>query len=154
MLYDMDQILPVILQDTYTLSQLKHKLSDLKSHLLENFFGTPDQTWLKSVPLKILQAFNKDNVYEIFTSLEIQISKLPTLTVYLTFEADDQALAQIGQFTRKTLNPALLLDIKYDPNLIAGAALVWKGVYKDYSLRSRIEEKKGEILEGFKKYLR
>ncbi len=151
----MDNILPAILQDTYTLSVLKHKLNILKAYLLHQFFGTsPDEKeadWIKALPL---QNISKDNVYEMFTNLEAQIAKLPTLIIYLTFEADDDSLAQIGIFARKAYLPSLLLDIKYDPNLIAGAALVWKGVYKDYSLRAKIEEKKEEISAGFKKHLR
>lgn len=151
----MDTLLPTILQNTYTLSSLKHKLNILKAYLLHQFFGVPsdekEADWIKGLPL---QNISKDNVYEVFKSMEQAIAKLPTLTIYLTFEADDQSLAQIGIFARKAYLPSLLLDIKYDPNLIAGCSLVWKGVYKDYSLRAKIEEKKQEILTGFKKYLR
>ena len=41
-----------------------------------------------------------------------------------------------------------------DPRLIAGAALVWKGVYRDYSLRAKLEQKRQELLEEFRKFLR
>ncbi len=161
----MDQdILDTILKDTFSLSQFKRRVRLLKSNLLKIFFGgvtnkiiSPEQDsdWLKSLPPGFYSAFNKDNVYKIFSIIEQEIPKLSILTMYLTFEPDNLTLNQVGTYSRKTFNsPLLLLDIKVDPNLIAGTALVWKGVYQDYSLRAKIEEKKEEISEGFKRFLR
>lgn len=154
-----NDILKIILTNTYSLAQLKARLRILKSNLLKTFFGgvtlNQDLGWLKSLPPSFYQKFSKDNAYQIFSGLEMEISKIKTLTIYLTFEPDETTLSQIGVYARKTFNsPALLLDIRLDPNLIAGTALVWKGVYKDYSLRAKIESRKEEILQGFKKFLR
>lgn len=157
-----NQILNTILNDTYSLTALKHKLNVLKSYLLQNLFGAQapkldeeakDLVWLKSLPPPFFQQFNKDNVYNIFFDMEKQINSLKVLTIYLTFEPDEQTLSQIGVHVRQTFNQLLLLDIKYDPRLIAGAALVWNGVYKDYSLRQTLAQKKAMILESFKKFL-
>lgn len=159
----MSDILNTILSDTYTLTQLKHRLRILKNYLLKNFFGgdmklaeaaTADLNWLKSLDHTFYQNFHQDNVYDIFTNLEAEIKKISPLTIYLTFEPDSSTCASIGMFARKRFNSSLILDIKYDPSLIAGAALVWKGVYKDYSLRAKIAEKKTEILQSFKRFLR
>ena len=174
----MDEIFAVILKDTYSLSQLKHRLRILKSNLLRTFFGSQDPTvstpgveksdytpgvnlapedlnWLKSLPLQFYQKFTRDNVYKIFADLDDTAHNLKIMTLYLSFEPDNNALAQIGSFARKTYNlPALLLDVKLDPGLIAGTALSWKGVYKDYSLRSQLALKKRELSKEFKKFLR
>lgn len=154
-------ILNTILQNTYSLTQLKHRVSILKSFLEQQFFGAGkqdlsqiDTAWINSLPQTFLQNFNKDNLSAAFEELQKQITKLQTLTLYLTFDPDTQSIQQMGEFARRTFSPLIMLDIKYDPNLIAGAALVWKGVYKDYSLRSKIESRKGEILESFNKFLR
>jgi len=158
----MNDLLDIILKDTYSQVQLKHRLNILKAYLLNNFFGTlkkqeiteKDLAWLKSLPAAYYQNFNKDNTQNIFTELDQRINQLKLMTIYLTFEPDDYSLSQIGTYARKLFGNFLLLDIKYDPNLIAGAALVWNGVYRDFSLRAKIEEKKALILESFKKYLR
>ena len=158
----MDEILNTILKDTYSLAQLKHRLMILKTNLLKTFFGGTDNApllpqelnWLKSLPPNFYLQFNKDNVYDIFSALEKTVGKLPELTMYLTFEPDDQTLSQIGIYARKNFGSTLLLDIKLDPKLIAGTSLVWKGITKDYSVKSRLEEKKAEIFQGFKKFLR
>ncbi|MBI2086003.1 hypothetical protein HYT74_01545 [Candidatus Daviesbacteria bacterium] len=157
----MDDTLAVILKDTYSLSQLKHRLRILKSSLLRAFFGgenlsfTPEQlSWLKSLPTEFYQKFNKDNVYQIFTEIDKEMGKLKTLTMYLTFEPDEMTLAQLGTYIRTNFGPNFLLDIKLKPDLIAGPALVWKGIYKDYSLKAKLESKNTEILQEFKKFLR
>ena len=169
----MNDILTTILKDTYTLSQLKDRLLSLKQFLLQKFFNgqapEADSSWLKSLPLDFITQFtdglinngliNKDNVYKIFEDLEKETLKLTPLTLYLTFEPDDATLSQICKrareiFTGTSVSKLLIFDIKYDPRLIAGTALSFKGVYRDYSLRSKIEERKMLILESFKKFLR
>lgn len=160
----MNDILNTILETTYSLTQLKHRVRLLKSYLEKAIFSAQakeenanqaDLNWLNSLPDNFFKNFNKDNIYQIFQILEPQIAKLPVLIIYLAFEADDQVLSQLGPMVRKTQqNPHLLIDVKVDPDILAGCALSWKGMYKDYSLRAKIEEKKSEIMENFKQFLR
>lgn len=159
----MNEILAIILTTTYSSTQLKHRLRLLKSNLLKTFFGQAgedlpaipqDLNWLQSLPDNFYQQFNANNVYKIFSDLEDQTHNLPILTLYLTFEPDEATLAQISTFTRKLFSSNLLLDIKLDPNLIAGTALVWNGVYKDYSLRNQLTAKKTQLWTEFRKFLR
>ncbi len=160
----MDEILNTILKDTYSLSSLKHRLRVLKANLLQEFFAgttentplmTSDLNWLKSLPAGFRQKFTKDNVYEIFSTLEKNITNLKILTMYLTFEPDETTLPQLGTAARTTFSlPSLLLDIKINPNLIAGTALSWKGRMRDYSLKAKLEEKRPEIAQEFKRFLR
>lgn len=160
----MDSILDTILKDIYAFNRLRHCLRVLKSYFVKSFFGEEKETetlspqdvnWLSSLPKDFYQTFNKDNVYQIFENLETAISQLQVLIIYLSFETNDQTIIQIGSFARSIFNsPRLILDTKYDPNLIAGCALTWKGVYRDYSLKVKIAQQKSEILESFKKFLR
>lgn len=160
----MNELLSILLEATYSLTSLKHRLRILKSNLLKTFFGGEDQAlsltpqdlnWLRSLPDSFYRKFTKDNIYQILDDMEKEIPNLPTLTMYLTFEPDEATLVQIGSVARRNFNsPSLILDVKLNLDLIAGAALVWKGVYKDYSLRAKIETRKLEIFEGFRKFLR
>src|SRR5574337_127534 len=158
----MNNILPIIISNTFTLYQLKHRLRVLKAYLLKAFFGgqntqnpdAHDLAWLSSLPQDFYKNFNKENVYQLLDELEKGIEKLTVLTVYLPIETTDNVSLQIGSYARKTFqNPNLLLDTKLDPTLIGGPAFSWKGVYKDYSVRAGIEAKKEEILQNFKKFL-
>jgi len=147
----------IILTNTYTLSQLKHRVALLKSFLKKHIFGAPiapTDDWIKTLPQNLFSQVNKDNLTLLFENLQFEVSKLEVLTLYLTFDPDELTLTQLGEMVRKTFGRIILVDVKYDPNLIAGCSLVWKGLMRDYSLRSNIEARKGIILESFKKYLR
>lgn len=158
----MDEMLNVILKDTYTQTQLKHRVRILKSYIEQILFAgvseplnPPDLDWLKSLPADFYQKFNKDNTMEIFAKIEQDLAKLAVVALHLPFEASEIVYSQIGSFSRRAFGSStLLLDIKYDPSLIAGVALSWKGIYKDFSLKAKIAEKKAEILQSIGKYLR
>lgn len=152
--------LDIFLKDTYTLSDLKTRLRALHSYFSRIFFGGADSLtdrdliWINTLPKDFLAKFDKNNLSGQMTALENKIKELQLLTLYLPFEANEETIKILGSMTRQLFQSQPLLDIKHDPTLLAGAALVWQGVYKDYSLRARIEEKKVEILDSFKKFLR
>ena len=155
-------ILDIILSDTYTLSSIKHRVRILKAYLISQIFTSPeyqdvqsnDLIWLRALGKDFYKQFNQSNIYSIFDLIEAKIDKMEPLYVYLPFIADDQVDTAIGQYIRSSVGHNLLYETKFDPNLVAGCGLSFKGVYKDYSLRSKIEAKKSEILDSFKKFLR
>lgn len=157
----MDNILDTILKNTYTLPVLKHRLNILRSFLAKKFFGAKqdqplslsDQNWINSLPQESLESFNKTNLYEALNLVEKMAFNAQILTLYLSFESDEQSIKMLADKVRALLNHPILLEIKYDPKLIAGLALSFNGIYKDYSLRVKIEERKAEILGSFKKFL-
>ena len=156
----MHDIINIIIEDSYSLSSLKHKIRILKSFLSTYFFGgvreqfsPSDQIFLNSLPKAFVQKFSKDNLSQIFSQTEESLNNLSLLTIYLPFEPIDEAVKNIAVKARGLFNQNLILDIKYNPSLIAGCALAWKGIYRDYSLRSRIESQKNKILESFKTFL-
>jgi hypothetical protein len=158
----MDKLLPVILKNTYTLGQFKKRLRLLQDSFQQGFFNGPafkpqsaeDENWLKSLPKEFMDFFNKENLSQTLASLTTQVATLPTITIYLAFEATDEALEQIGLKARSVFGENYLLDIKYNPSLIAGCSLSFKGRLKDYSLHAKILENKQAILDSFKKFLR
>lgn len=152
-----------ILKNTYTLSGLRRHVRILKDYLINKIFtqnqqpadiSAEDGIWLNSLGGSFINQFNKDNIYPIFDEIDKSLDKMSALNIYLPFPQNDQIQAQIGQFIFKTFGKTILFDIKFDPNLIAGCALSWQGIYKDYSLRKRIEDNKAQIIGSFKKYLK
>lgn len=158
----MDQVWTVIISNTYTLHSLKNRLRVLKEYLSQKLFATqsvPNLTqeeaaWLNSLGESFTQSFNKDSLSSIFSALETKLNQAQSLTLYLPFEPRPEDFESLGKWVRATFNkPELLLDVKFDPELIAGCALSWKGIYRDYSLRKKIEDNKEQLLGLFKKYL-
>ena len=164
MWFNMDnEILQIILQNTFTTLALKHRLRALKNHLEKGLYGAQtnqpspqdaDIQYLATLPKDFFVQFTKDNLSSTFAKIEDEINKLPVLTIYLPFETDDVINLQIGSFARRAFGKIIILETKYDPRLIAGCAFSSNGIYKDYSLKARIEERKAEILDSFKRFLR
>lgn len=156
----MNDILNLMMENTYTLPDLKHRLRILKGYLENQVFGNKDHifdpedsAWLNSLPADLFHQFNKDNLPDIFTTLEQTIDKILPLTLYLSFEPNKEIVSAISAWLRQNLSQKPILEIKFDPGLIGGCALVKDGIYKDYSLKARIEEQKEVILTEFKKYI-
>lgn len=156
----MNDLLNIILNDTFTQTGLKHNLLILRAFLSQKIFGSRaqfapnDLNWLNALPENFYQQFNSQNTYQLLEELTREAQKITPLVLYLAFEADEGTAAQICSFARQTFQkPVLLLDIKVNPLLIAGCSLSWRGIYKDYSLKSKIDARKDEILQSFKKFL-
>lgn len=157
----MNTILSNILNNTYTIGDLKTRIRALKSRLNHQIFGSPPveenpdiASWLNGLGEDFYQLFNKDNVSAKLLKLEQEATKIEPLILYLAFEPDEKQIKELGIWTRQNINPAIILDIKYNPELIAGAAIVWKGNFRDYSLRYTIDQNKQQILTSFRGYLR
>lgn len=156
----MNDLLNIILKDTFSQVQLKHNLIILRAFLSQKIFGgegnfsPEDLNWLNSLPASLYQQFNSQNAYQLLGQMEAEIKKITPLVLCLAFKADENAISQICLNARKTFQkPDLVLDVKFNPLLIAGCSLSWKGIYKDYSLKAKIDERKDEILQSFKEFL-
>lgn len=154
-------ILSSILSGTYTLSKLNHRLHILKNYLLSQLFTKDskestevieeDLAWLKSLSQDFYKQFSKDNIYDIFEKIEMQLKNIPTLIMYLTFEPTDSQSQELGRYVRESFLANIILETKLNPELIGGCVLIWKGVLRDYSIREKINQKREVILADFKK---
>lgn len=151
-------LLETILETTYTLHDLKHRVRVLRSYLELKLFGNEsadfpaeDMAWLSSLPQDFFSQFQKEKLTSIFTSLEQQINQINPLTIYLAFKPEVAEIAQIYSWVRQNLTTKVVIETKFDPSLIGGVALVWNGVYKDYSLKAKIESQNPQLMEEFKK---
>lgn len=109
--------------------------------------------WLNSYGIQFLNDFHKESFYQSFTKIEEYVSKLKALTIYLAFEPKEEQAKQIGSWVRDLYSQKMVIDFKYDPELIGGSAFIWNGIYKDYSIRSRIQGDKERLLSSFKSFL-
>jgi hypothetical protein len=164
----MNTILEEILNQTYTLQQYRSRVRLLREKLVSQFFGNKELSydelvghslkenieWLNALSPEFLNQFNKDNVYQVFKDLEVEVEKIQTMVLYVAVGLPEKETDEIGAFLRKLTGKLLLVDIKVDPSLLAGCAFVWNGIYKDYSLRKKIEENRNEILAQFRTFLK
>lgn len=74
------------------------------------------------------------------------------LTLFLPFEASRDFVREIRQTLQKRI-PGLVLDIKLDPSIVGGAALVYKNQFKDYSLKESMVQNRAKIAQKFKTFV-
>lgn len=156
-----EKILDKLLITTYTMASLKRRLKALKSRLSENFFGgdtnkdmvKEELEWLNTYGVQFLSDFQKESFYQTMGKIEQIVSTIKPLTIYLAFDPSPEQVTQIGSKVRELYAEKLVIDLKYNPELIGGSAFIWNGVYKDYSIRNRIQQDKDKILQSFKSFL-
>ena len=159
-----EELFKAILTDTYTARKLQKRVRVLKMYMLGKIFNSSTQpldenemaeekAWFESISFKFESQITKDNVYQIFANLEARIKAIRLLTVYVAFDMPQDEITRLGKALRQVYGEQFLFDIKFDPNVIGGAAFVWNGVYRDFSVRSMVESRKQEILLEFRTFV-
>ena len=157
-------IFAIIAEDTYTLSQLQKRLGFLREQMTRQFFGaspaktayTPpeERDWLQIVSKQLESHVTKENIYQIFAQLEADVKNTSHLVIMLPFLLPPAQTSALGKWLREQFNASIFFEPKLDSNLIAGCALIWKGVYKDFSLRQKVEDQRQTIFADFGQYLK
>lgn len=164
----MQELLDQILLQTYTQTEALNRLRALKDLVLFELFGpnyqkevglpklpsTQQTTWLSSLDPNLFKKFTKESVYKDFDEMEKTIKEIQPLVIFMPFEISNEGINKLGEHLRKVFGKNFLAEIKIDQALIAGTALVWNGIYKDYSVRQKIAENRLQILEMMKGYLK
>jgi hypothetical protein len=159
-----EELFKAILTNTYTARKLQKRVRVLKMYMLGKIYNSTiqpldesemeeEKAWFESINFNFVSEITKDNVYQIFASLEARIKSIPLLTVYVAFDMPQEEITRLGKALRQVYGEQFLFDIKFDPNVIGGAAFVWNGVYRDFSVRSMIESRKKEILSEFRTFV-
>lgn len=161
------KLLDAFFLGNYSMQQIHLRFNLLRTYLICRFFqekqedtlavDPADRLWLASLGQTWSQQCNKRNVYQIIESLEKEIGKIKPLVIYISFDMPDEEIEKLGIWLRGQFAPngseRIVFEIKHDPNLIGGCALSWRGVYRDYSVRAKIEANKEKILASFKTFL-
>lgn len=75
------------------------------------------------------------------------IAQLPVLTLTIAFSPKQQLLEMLATWFLVHTKKPVLLDIVVNKNLIGGAIIEYKGIFKDYSLKKILQDKyqKGDL---------
>lgn len=161
-----NKILETILSNTFDKISLNHRLNLLKGFLEYQFFSPHENTnliyllnqyftlkresrddfnALVSWDNEFFNSFDQKNLYRNFNKISQEVLDLPTVTVYLPFRPSIYEIPRLGGWFRKNVSPKAIMDVKSDKSLIGGCALIWKGIYRDFSLRFYIEKNKVKL---------
>ena len=62
-----------------------------------------------------------------------ELENLKSIKLTLAYEPTRTNILTFSNWTKKNVAEDVILDINIDPKLVAGAQIVWKGKYQDYS---------------------
>ncbi len=173
-------LLQKILNLTYTKKQIQHRLGIFKEILNLWLFTDNGKTPLAAVIEKYIAdnpRLHKDDI-EIIHTVMPELEKLikpenadkqanellkqlgeglthnNVVSIYFGFDYDDQVIADIGKWFKTKMGYNYVLEPSFDGNLIGGCAYSYNGIYRDTSIRARIEQNKQAILESLLRYKR
>ncbi len=161
---DIENIFNNISADCFTIYQIARRLRILKERVSFKIYGgtevgekertDEDIAFLNSLDVDFFKNFTREDFQELFKELERKLEETDRVVLYIPFEVQKANINDIGKWFKENFNKRYLIDFKYDPSLIGGCALVYGGVYKDYSLKTKIAQVRDEIVADFKSYVK
>lgn len=133
-----------IIEGCFTKQATLARLTELRITAQEHFFA--GKNWPKEEEA-LLSGIGKDEVETVFSRAEEELKNMESLVIYTAVDLPEEFAVRVGKKARELFGPKIILDFKVDGQILGGAALSFKGQYKDYSLRAKFEEKKEEVEE-------
>lgn len=123
-----------LLKNNFTQAQVYQELNRIKTEFERDFYQD-----------KPIDFNKKRKEKEKLDSLAEGIRHLPRLRLTLAFKPTQQEIEEIGRWVRENVHPHVVLDLRLDARLLAGARLAWQGRVYDLSLREGLRRKRREI---------
>jgi len=84
------------------------------------------------------------------SELKKSLDELVVVKLTLAFEPSTSTIDKILAFLRQNFGEQTILELRFESKILGGVIFEFKGLYKDYTLKSRLEEvfrtKREEIL--------
>lgn len=136
------------------IAKLIESLYKTREGTYEAVLGASVRAWVAS-ELKTLFAKEGLNKEETLRDLKDRLEKVKVLKLELAFEPTQDAISKIHEWAKANVDENILLDLGYNPAILAGTIITFKGKYGDYSLRKKLDEefrsKKREIMATLSK---
>lgn len=112
---------------------------------LEKILDTKVSPQLRTYILDLLQGKPLDEalrerIAKTLAEIKKKAEGLQAITLTLAFEAQQSTIDRISSFARQTLGENIIIEINVEPGIIGGAIIVFNGLYRDYSLKTKLEE--------------
>lgn len=156
----MNNLTKTLVESSYTKKQALSRLELIRQTVQSKLFTSKpptqnkssDQTWLNSLPSEVLNEFTKDNSSKLLDSSKQELESIKLLIVYLAFDPEADSIDQIGKWVKSNVSKDMLIEVKISPELIAGCTLSYNGILKDYSIKSRIDQNRAEVLKNLQSF--
>lgn len=127
----------------FELSALKDSLYHVDAKKLENVRKTMRMKTIESLEKGFQeQQISWDQTNAVSTALSSLVEKLnriQSMTVCIAFEPTEETLSLIHSWALTALKEPVLVDVQIDPSILAGATIVYEGLYRSWTLSDQIE---------------
>ncbi len=97
---------------------------------------------------------HRNQVLSTLQQAEENLAKTEILKLYIPFDMPGDQILRLGQWVKTNISPLVLMELHFNGELLAGCAMSWKGVYRDYSLGGQIAQNRAEILQSLTSFKR
>lgn len=126
-------------------AQLRAELATLESALFTNtkksFEDILKSEVRDSISAIILRILTKEKMTPatLIKNLNDELAKIAIVELTIAFEPTRQNLDIFHAWLSENLNTPVVLNVHYDPKLVAGAVIIYKGLYRDFSVAKKID---------------
>jgi F0F1-type ATP synthase delta subunit len=113
---------------------------NLDKILQEHFGNRKMEKFISLLREKEVSIESKSALNQFFGKIQETILSLPTAILTFAIEPNEQILKSTSDWFLINLKKQVLIELKIDPNIIAGAVVSFQGKHLDCSIRSKFEE--------------
>lgn len=118
---------------------LLKKIYETKEGAFEEALEKSVRSWV-SEEIKMAFAENQIEKEGFLKGVKEALNKLKILKLTLAFEPVEETLDKIHSWVLREIGEGVVIEIAFNPNILAGAIIIYEGKYKDYSFRKKFEE--------------
>jgi hypothetical protein len=77
-------------------------------------------------------------IHSFITRVEDTVSHWPVIGLTLAIRPTERLITRLHDWFVHHLGQTVVIDVAYEPSLLAGAVIEWEGQYRDYSLSRKL----------------
>lgn len=132
------------------LSILMDSLYKNKGDGLDSALNTQVRQWVAEL-VREEAGQDLNNINNYLKTVNSNLEKLKILNLTLAFEPTEASIDKIIKTIRESGDLDIILDFSYEPKILGGAIISYKGEYRDLSLKrvyeAEYEEKEKEVMK-------
>jgi len=87
-----------------------------------------------------LNAHAIEKIADRLAEIKKKLDGLKIVSLTLAIEPKKSTIDKIIFFVREHIEKDIIIEINVEPNIIGGAIIVFNGLYRDYSLKTKLDE--------------
>jgi len=127
----------VVLAAIYKEGELVKVLSSQVSRTLAEYVGNPPASQARALRAG---ETSQEIIPQKLSDLKKSLDELVVVKLTLAFEPSKSTIDKILAFLRQNLGEKTILEVKFESKILGGVIFEFRGLYGDYTLKTKLEE--------------